>query len=72
MQIHRFTYDRTAAPAEPLAMNEKTFRQAYPGEFLDFVPSGYSPCRASYRPYQCASGEVVGVKFHQPSLRDPT
>jgi len=53
-------------------MNEATFRQAYPGRFLDFVPGGYGPCRASYRPYQCASGEVVGVKFHQPSLRDPT
>jgi len=72
MQLHRFNRSLAAALPEAVPMNQAMFQAAHGGGFIDFLPPGYSPGRAGYRPYRCASGEVVCVKFHQADMRDPT
>ncbi len=71
MQLHRFI-GNTAGPVEALQMNRSMFQAAHPGPYIDFVPDGYGPCRAGFRPYRCTDGRIMGVKFWQPDLKDPT
>lgn len=71
MQLHRF-YAKTAGQVETLPMNLAMFQAAHPGRYIDFVPDGYGPCRAGFRPYRTDAGQILGVKFWQPDLKDPT
>jgi len=40
----------------------ETFNAVHKGKFMNSMPDTHEPCRAGFRPYLTASGDILGVK----------